>query len=537
MMIKYILIVSILTTFNLFAANNNKITLQLSWKHQFQFAGYYIAKELGYYEDAGLDVELKEFDFGVDLSTVIEQGKAEFAVGRSSLLIDKIEGKDIVALGAIYQYSPLMLLVRGDSGIEKIKDLKGKRVMITHDAKGTASVIAMLNSKNILLRDIKVQDHSFDLDDLINKKTDAMASYISNEPIRMADRGIDYKIFHPKDFGFDFYSDILFTSSVFIKENPKLTRSFYEASIRGWKYAFENIGKSAEIIYNKYNTQNKSLIHLVSEGEALKKLIHHENTDEIGCLDKNKLQKIVDIYKVMGIIDRDLDLDSFIYRYNNHKTVNLNLSHNDIYFILFTGVLGLAVIIGSIFYFTVKRKWLITKQELEEEVIAKTKELELLTLIDPLTKANNRKAYDMKMEELVSLYKRYGTPFSMAIFDIDDFKLVNDTYGHKEGDRVLIDLVDLVNSNIRQSDHFFRIGGEEFVILFSHTALEEAQVVAQKIKTNIAKELNSAESENITVSIGLTKIRDDDTEDSIYTRADGLMYESKHNGKNKITSG
>lgn len=129
---------------------NEKVSLQLSWKHQFQFAGYYVAKELGYYKEAGIDVDIKEFYFGVDLTQSVLDGSSDFAVGRSSIIIEKAEGKNIVAIAAIYQKSPLMLLVREDSGIKKLEDLKNKKIMITTDAKSTASIMAMLQSQEAL---------------------------------------------------------------------------------------------------------------------------------------------------------------------------------------------------------------------------------------------------------------------------------------------------------------------------------------------------------------------------------------------------
>ncbi|MCF6310732.1 MAG: ABC transporter substrate-binding protein [Sulfurimonas sp.] len=222
------LLLLLLLSLSLFAVQKpaQKVVLQLSWLHQFQFAGYYVAKEFGLYKEAGIDIEINEFNHGVDISSIIEKKEADFTIGRSSLLIDKANGKDVVALGAIFQNSPLMLMTRDDTGMNTVADLKGKKIMLTDDAKGTASIMAMLFANGLSKKDIQVIPHSFNLDDLIDKNTDAMGCYISNEPIQMADKGIGYKIFNPKDYGFHFYSDIVFTSSKFIKNNPKLTKKF-----------------------------------------------------------------------------------------------------------------------------------------------------------------------------------------------------------------------------------------------------------------------------------------------------------------------
>lgn len=533
------LLLSIFLLSFLFSDENKKLSLQLSWLHQFQFAGYYIAKEKGYYEDYDIDLEIKEFNFNINISKVLQNKSADFVIGRSSLLIDKANNEDVVALFSAFQYSPLMLLVREDSGINTVTDLKNKKVMITPDAKDSASIIAMLNSQRIGLDDINIIRHSFNLDDLINKKVDAMASYVSNEPIRLEDKNIKYKIFHPKDYGFELYSDILFTSSVFIKNNPQITKDFYDATEKGWEYAFNNIGKTAQIIYDKYNTQNKSLVQLVAEGEALKKLAYHNNSEKIGCLDANKLQRIVDIYKIMGLIQEDVNLEEFVYEHNKHNDFHLNLTHNEIWIYSLSFVIILLTVLILVFYFIIAKRWLITKNQLKKEILVKTNKLKKQTYIDYLTNAKNKKAYSERIEDQLALYKRYGNVFSVLLFDIDNFKDINDTYGHTKGDEVLQKLVEVVKATIRQNDYLFRVGGEEFAIIFTNTNINDGHIVCEHIKNNIENDLANLcklKNETITISLGLCEVNINDDNNSIYTRADQLMYKSKKNGKNRISS-
>lgn len=377
---KKIVLILLLSSISLFAiqkevSSSQKVVLQLSWLNQFQFAGYYVAKEMGFYKDVGLDVEIKEFNNSVNLSTIIEKKEADFAVGRSSLLIDKSNGKDIVALGAIFQQEPMMLLVRDDMQINSVKDLRNKRIMMTNDAKDTASNMAMLFSNGLTQKDVQIIPHSFNVDDLINKKTDAMASYVSNEPIKMAEQGIGYKIFHPKDYGFLFYSDILFTSSKFIQNNPKVTKDFYEATIKGWKYAFENISYSAEIIQKYYNTQNKSLIQLIKEGEILKKLAYSEN-GTIGYLSSNQLSDIVKVYKVMGLVSKDIDLDAFIYEYNHPKEFAFTLNHNDIFHLSIIFVLVVIILVFILLFISLRNSWLLTQSSLNKKIAYQKEEID-----------------------------------------------------------------------------------------------------------------------------------------------------------------
>ena len=288
-----------------------KVSIQLQWLDQFQFAGYYIAKEKGFYKDIGLDVEIKKYEFGIIPADEVINKKATYGTGRSTLIIDKCNGKDIELLAAIFQSSPLMLLATEDSGIKSIKDFKNKRAMFTPDAAETASLHAMTNKFGIQKKDMILQQHSFDVSDLINKNTDLMVSYISNEPYTLIQKGGKPLIFHPKDHGFDFYSDILFTNSDELNNHASRVQKFTKASLKGWKYAFDHIDEAVDIILKKYNTQNKTKEALIFEAKELKKLAYYE-TDELGHIDSHKIQRIYDIYNVMGLIKNDIDLKELI---------------------------------------------------------------------------------------------------------------------------------------------------------------------------------------------------------------------------------
>ena len=635
---KKILLITFFLTIFLYAQNDKKITLQLNWLNQFQFAGYYMAKEKGFYKDVNLDVQIKESNFNTDVIKEIESKNADFAVGRSSLIIEKINGKDIVVLSAIYQESPLILLVKKDSNITSVKDLRNKKIMITPDARYSAPVLAMLSANELTINDFRIQKHSFDINDLINRKTDAMASYISNEPILLNEKGIEYTIFNPKDFGFDLYSDILFSSSEYIKNNPKLTKEFYEASLKGWKYAFENLAETAEIIYSKYNTQNKTFTHLVKEGEVLKKLAYTGN-NELGDFNDNKLKNIANVFKLFGLVNKDLDLKEFIYKENKPKIINLEISKQEkniiitiliSLFLIFSLIIILLrknsqtkkllqTVINSsddlIYYKDSKLRYigcnksfenLLAKKESEiigkndfelfEEDLAKVfrredfevldennlitsnewiifghkriffqtkripfiyknkkigilgiarditglyeiqEKLKKQTYYDELTKIFNRKAYNERIQEKFDLFDRYDTNFTIAMYDIDDFKKINDTYGHDIGDKVLVEITNEVKSIIRKTDFLFRVGGEEFVIIFDKISLDESYDIAEKIRINISK-MQIIENEKITISMGITQAIANDNPQSIYERVDKLMYQSKRNNKNQTTKG
>ncbi len=304
------LILSLLLCLTLFA--DEQVSLQLQWKHQFQFAGYYMAKEKGYYRDAGLDVTIKEYDHGLDVVDEVLSTRADFGVGRTSLYVDRSEGKDVVALAAIFQTSPMVLLGLASSKLQFGAGLAGKTMMVTADAGSSVSLMAMIKADGGDPEKMTLLPHSFDLEDLIEKKTDLMASYISNEPFRLQRRGIAYTIFDPKDSGFDFYDDLLFTSGEYIRTKHAQTKAFKEASLKGWQYAFEHMGETVELILRKYNTQERSTVELLYEANALKKLAYYE-TRKIGVMAAEKFQRIGDAYRVMGLVKRPVDLNMFMH--------------------------------------------------------------------------------------------------------------------------------------------------------------------------------------------------------------------------------
>lgn len=158
------------------------------------------------------------------------------------------------------------------------------------------------------------------------------------------------------------------------------------------------------------------------------------------------------------------------------------------------------------------------------------------SLTDALTQTKNRLSYKETIEKQIDYFNQTQIPFSILLFDIDDFKLVNDTYSHRVGDIVLVELSSLIQENIRNSDSLFRMGGEEFVVLFPNTSLKIAVEIAEKLRTLVEKNIHTLTEKAITISIGITQISENDTEDSLYRRVDKLLYVSKRTGKNKVSS-
>ncbi len=296
---------------------NEKISLQLQWFDQFQFAGYYIAKEKGYYTDVGLDVDIKRYKLGLDVAKEVTSGRATFGTGRTSLLIDESKDNNIILMSAIFQSSPLVLVTKKSSGLNTIESFRHKKAVVT-GTEYSAGTFAMLSSHGISKKDLHILKSKNKMQDFIDGKVDIISAYTSNQVYVLRQKGIDINIFNPKDYGFDFYSDLLFTSKKEYVLEPQVVINFKQASLKGWEYAFSHIGEVVKLIEKKYNSQHKTEEQLLFEALNLKELAY-KGIDKLGAINKNKLKQIYDIYRIMGFIKRDIDFNDMMLKEDKSK--------------------------------------------------------------------------------------------------------------------------------------------------------------------------------------------------------------------------
>jgi len=172
-------------------------------------------------------------------------------------------------------------------------------------------------------------------------------------------------------------------------------------------------------------------------------------------------------------------------------------------------------------------------QEKNRELERLNKELERHATRDALTGAHNRMKFDSMLEAEIKRCKRYNRAMSLAMFDIDCFKEINDRHGHAAGDSALRELVALVTEHIRECDVFARWGGEEFMILFPETTIEETRVASEKLRQEI-ESYNFEKVGKMTCSFGITQLLHDDGFESLNKRVDDSLYEAKRNGRNQV---
>jgi PAS domain S-box-containing protein len=286
------------------------VVLQLKWHHQFQFAGYYAAKELGYYQEAGLDVTINPVNQDSNPINNVLEGRAQYGVGSNDLLLKRQSGKPVVALAVIFQHSPYVLLAAKKPDIHSVHDLVGKRVLLDPYAE---EIIAYLRAVGVTEDKFSsVASNDYSASDLIAGKADAYAGYSTNDPYYLEKAGFPYLSFTPQSAGIDFYGDNLFTTESEISQHPERVKAFLDASLRGWRYAIDNPAAAADLMIQNGYFPIAEKEKLLFEANRSIQLIHSELVP-IGFMHEGRWQSIANTYISMGMLPADFSLKGFLY--------------------------------------------------------------------------------------------------------------------------------------------------------------------------------------------------------------------------------
>ncbi|WLT30451.1 ABC transporter substrate-binding protein [Geothrix sp. PMB-07] len=299
-------------TVTLQSATPRKVTLQLKWAHQFQFAGYYAAQAKGFYRAEGLEATLVEGGPFKTPHEVVERGEAQFGVGDMQTFNAYQRGHDLVALGVILQHSPHILVAPRSARISRPSDLIGRRVMF--GAQDQVELIAMLQSEGLRPEAVHAVRDAWSLDDLVSGKVDALAAYSTVEPFLLREQGVPFIELHPSDYGVDFYGDILFTTATLGAKDPKLVQAFQRASFKGWEYALEHPEEIIDLILKLPNVSSHGITReqLRFEAEQMRALVL-PGLVEIGHMNPGRFQRIAEINLKQGRIQAIRDPSGFIF--------------------------------------------------------------------------------------------------------------------------------------------------------------------------------------------------------------------------------
>lgn len=315
----------------LFAANPptnlEKVTLQLEWKHQFEFAGFYAAIEQGYYKDIGLEVEVREFKEGINITDEVLSGNATFGISSSALILEKLNKKPVVLIASYFKQNALALLTKPE--IKTPADLKNKKIMAVDWEMEHTSLGVMLKDFGIKKNDYTLVNHNFKIDKFANGEIDAMSVFITSQPFDLDKLGVKYNILNPANFGIYSYDVELFTSQQVINSNLDKVTKFVEATNKGWEYAFKNKKEIVDLIYNKY-TKRKSPESLLFEANQTEKLFK-TNVFKIGAITPELIKLNADMYTNLGLVDKNQNINSILLDYyiNEKNKIENLLTHEE----------------------------------------------------------------------------------------------------------------------------------------------------------------------------------------------------------------
>lgn len=285
------------------------VRLQLKWRHQFQFAGYYAAIEKGYFADEGLAVELIEGRPGFSPVDELLSNKADFAIDSPAVLIKRQQGMPLVVVAAIFQHSPTVIITRRDSGLATPQSLKGKRIMLTPETDPES--LAMLVEEGVPLKSVTVLPHNWGLADLIAGRVDGQTAYLTNEPYFLNKERVETTIIRPLNYGIDFYGDCIITTEYQVRAHLGRLEAFRRAVQQGWLYAMAHPREIAELIHSRYSGE-KPLDRLLFEAEAMHDLIQPEFV-EVGHMNPERWRHIAETFVKLGMMEANFNLHGFLY--------------------------------------------------------------------------------------------------------------------------------------------------------------------------------------------------------------------------------
>ena len=331
-----------------------KVSLQLRWDSQFQFAGDYAAKWQGYYADAGLDVDIRSAitPEGKILGAVKEvaDGNADFGIGAADILIGVDQGTPLVLLASIFQQSAAEFYAKEETVLQSPADLLNLKVARNVNDLIDVELQSMLLSEGINPNKIVPFKHMPGIQPLVDGSVDVIPGYRLSAPFEFEMQGMKVKTLRPISYGIDFYGDTLFTHARMIEQDAKIVERFRQASLKGWRYALEHSLEIADRITREVPRRaklesgdllrfNRYQIQIVKE-LALYPIV------EIGSVNPHRWQQMNALIRKIGAVKNEIDIDKITFDPEKIEQNNRNraLRFLMIAIYLSSGVLFLAVV-------------------------------------------------------------------------------------------------------------------------------------------------------------------------------------------------
>lgn len=283
----------------------DKVSLQLQWVTQAQFAGYYVALDKGWYQEEGIDLTINPG--GPDLVPVdlVSSGRHDFGTSLMADLVVAVQrGSPVVSIAQIQQENGLVLIAKKSSGIAEPKDFVGKSVGVWLGG-WEAQFDALVAKEGIAAEDFELVSQGWSMDPFLEGGLDVASAMIYNEYHVVLESGVkpeDLNIIDYADYGLDFPGDLLFTHRQTAEQNPDLCTRMVRASLRGWQYAVEHPEEAADIVlkYDESGVQTRE--HQLSMMDEIARLVQVSG-HQLGHTDQTSLERVINTLLKFKVLD------------------------------------------------------------------------------------------------------------------------------------------------------------------------------------------------------------------------------------------
>lgn len=281
------------------------VTVQLSWTHQAQFAGFYAAEQQGYFEQEGLKVSFVEGGPEVDFIGPVADGEAQFGIAQpADLILARASGKPVRSIAAIFRRSPIVFFSLAKNNITRPQDFVGKKIRsaVTVDQ----TLRALMAKEGIRSDQYQAEYLPSDISKFASGDVPIWGGYINVLVLEVQKAGYKINIIAPDDYGVHFYGDVLITTDDLIQKNPDLVQRFMRATLKGWTYALENPENVASFI-KKYSSSADAGL----ESDKMLASIPLVNTgeDHIGWMKKETWEEMTQILRAQGDLKQPLNVE------------------------------------------------------------------------------------------------------------------------------------------------------------------------------------------------------------------------------------
>lgn len=288
-------------------ADENHISIRFKWIFNSSFSDHFVAKDMGFFSEQKIQAKLNPGGFELDPIKLVVSGSDDFGItGADNLIIARSKGMPLVAIGVVYQKSPVVFITKKGSGVISPRQFVGKKVGVKIGTDVETVYHALLRKLNIDASSIKEVPIKFEISPFLEDVIDVLPGYITDEPLRAKEKGFAINVIDPSKYGIEMYGMVYFTTESLIKSKPDLVEKYLRAVLKGWDWIIDNRTETAKIVV-KYNE------NLTEEGQikmldAMVPLLSPQGI-KIGSMERDKWIKTQEVLLETGIIKEKIDID------------------------------------------------------------------------------------------------------------------------------------------------------------------------------------------------------------------------------------